>query len=218
MLVHPSRRRSVELLRDSRLLHEILPEAIGVLMGDDALSDQRCPPWDRTLAVLERLGQPSFAVSLAGLLREIWLAKRPDEAWYEAFCRRWRLSNHDAEVAHFCLCQEEVVRTASRIPWPRLQRILIDPRIDSLLTYAESVSVVIDGDAREIEFCRQRLQLPAAELNPSPLITGDDLRVAGVRPGPIYKEILEQLRDAQLLQQLRSRDEALAWVRQRWKV
>jgi hypothetical protein len=51
--------------------------------------------------------------------------------------------------------------------------------------------------------------MPRETLNPPPLITGDDLKAEGLRPGPVFRTILEAVRDAQLLRQVQTREEAL---------
>jgi len=45
------------------------------------------------------------------------------------------------------------------------------------------------------------------------LLTGRDLIELGYAPGPRFKKILAAVEDAQLEGKLRSRDEALQWVR-----
>ena len=90
-----------------------------------------------------------------------------------------------------------------------MQRVLVAPRIDELLGYAQAAAEVIDGNAAEIEFCRQKLALPESQLNPPPLITGEDLKRLGIPPGAVYRPILEQVRDAQLERNITSREEAL---------
>jgi poly(A) polymerase len=59
------------------------------------------------------------------------------------------------------------------------------------------------------------LALPPDQLNPLPLITGDDLKRLGLTPGPAYRDILDAVRDAQLDERLATRDDALAFVQQR---
>jgi len=66
------------------------------------------------------------------------------------------------------------------------------------------------------EFLRNEL----AELDRKPqiippLITGEDLLSLGVRPGPTMGDLLNEVRDRQLGEELKSRDEALEWLRQR---
>jgi len=49
-----------------------------------------------------------------------------------------------------------------------------------------------------------------------PLLRGDDLRSLGLRPGPIYRDILNSLRYARLDGQVQSRDDELRFVRRRF--
>jgi len=55
-------------------------------------------------------------------------------------------------------------------------------------------------------------KLPPAEIRPSPLLSGDDLRAAGYVPGPLFKEILTAVEDAQLEGRLHSKQEAMRFV------
>jgi len=48
------------------------------------------------------------------------------------------------------------------------------------------------------------------------MLTGDDLLAAGVPAGPIYKQLLQQARNAQLDGLIRTKEEALAMVA-KWK-
>jgi poly(A) polymerase len=53
-------------------------------------------------------------------------------------------------------------------------------------------------------------------VRPAPLITGHDLIDAGYQPGPRFKEILGAVEDGQLEERLRSRDEAMEFVRRQF--
>jgi hypothetical protein len=114
------------------------------------------------------------------------------------------------------LAEEPLILQAGQLPWPRLQRLLIAPRIDELLGYCEAVArgAGVSPAVQEIEFCRAKLALPEAELDPPPLITGEDVKAAGIAPGPEYRALLDAARDAQLLGQIATRDAALALVKQ----
>jgi tRNA nucleotidyltransferase/poly(A) polymerase len=64
------------------------------------------------------------------------------------------------------------------------------------------------------------LQNEIAELDRKPqiippLVTGDDLLALGIKPGPAMGELLTEVRDRQLGEELKSRAEALEWLRQR---
>ena len=48
-----------------------------------------------------------------------------------------------------------------------------------------------------------------ADFAPSPFITGDDLTAAGLKPGKLFKRVLDDVYDAQLEDRVRSKDEAM---------
>jgi poly(A) polymerase len=56
-------------------------------------------------------------------------------------------------------------------------------------------------------------ELGPEEIRPKRLLTGDDLIAKGYRPGPLFSKILTQLEDAQLEGTIKTRDEALEWLR-----
>lgn len=189
ILTHASRVRGVELLLETGLLEVVLPEITPAVQSRDH--------WSRTLAILGSLHAPTFAMSLAALLRELHLAEPPRSIARIAF-DRWKLSTDELAGVEKLLREEPLVRTARQQPWPKLQRVLVAPRAAELLGYCQAVVRAIDGFTDEIDFCRQQLSLPLEALNPPPLITGDDLKQAGIPQGPIYREILDTIRDAQL--------------------
>ncbi len=49
-----------------------------------------------------------------------------------------------------------------------------------------------------------------------PALTGGDLQALGIRPGPVYRAILDALRDARLDGRARTREDELALVRRRF--
>jgi poly(A) polymerase len=67
-----------------------------------------------------------------------------------------------------------------------------------------------DADPRPALFCEEFLaRTPPDELNPPPLITGDDLVELGMSPGPKFKKLLDQVRTAQLDGEILDRAEAI---------
>jgi len=52
----------------------------------------------------------------------------------------------------------------------------------------------------------------AGELDPPPLLTGDDLKALGLPPGPLFKRVLDAVRERQLDGGLATRQSALAFV------
>jgi poly(A) polymerase len=61
-------------------------------------------------------------------------------------------------------------------------------------------------------------QMPPSELKPPPLITGQDLIAAGYQPGPAFARILAAVEDEQLESRIRTPEEAMEWVRERFRV
>ncbi|MCL4201491.1 MAG: CCA tRNA nucleotidyltransferase [Pirellulaceae bacterium] len=212
MLEHAQRRRGIELLVESGLLPVIFPELEE--MVDGSTLNQSLAAWQQTLQILERLNRPSSSAALAALLRGLVAEQENGPQRIEPIGQRLRLSNDERAEIAFLIEHETDVRAARRIPWPRLQRVLIQRFSPSLLTYGQAVAEVLDGTTEEVEFCRGKLELPATELDPPPLITGNDLRASGLPPSPVYRQILERVRDAQLEGRIRNRDEALALARQ----
>lgn len=64
-----------------------------------------------------------------------------------------------------------------------------------------------------IEQAVEQLARTPAGLAPEPLITGDDLVAAGLRPGPAFRRLLEAVYDAQLEGRVRDRAEGLELAR-----
>jgi poly(A) polymerase len=56
-------------------------------------------------------------------------------------------------------------------------------------------------------------EFAAAPLIPPPLITGHDLKMLGLAPGPHFKQILDAVSERQLEGTLTTREAALDWVR-----
>jgi poly(A) polymerase len=123
------------------------------------------------------------------------------------------LPRNDVHGIEHLLEHEAVVLEARRLPWSRLQRILIAPRADDLLHYCRAVANVRQTGEEDVSYCYEKLGLPPAELNPPPLVTGHDLRQLGLPPGPQYRTLLTAIRDLQLDGELATGADALDWVR-----
>lgn len=206
MLEHDQRRRGAQLLQRSRLLAIIFPELAAPESDAGSSSDAG---WLQTLEILHRLDRPAFSTALAALLRPLVVPGARDLKVVEEICQRLRLGNQHRREIRFLLAHESAIRGAARVPWPRLQRILVQPESAQLMVYGQAVAEVLDGGADAIDFCRHKLSLPRAQWDPPPLIRGDDLRALGPSPGPQYAVVLEAIRDAQLEGRLATRAAAL---------
>jgi poly(A) polymerase len=63
---------------------------------------------------------------------------------------------------------------------------------------------------------RKREEFATEPIIPPPLVRGDDLIALGFKPGPEFGQILEAVETRQLEGRLRTTDEALEWVKQRY--
>ncbi len=209
MLAAPSRARAVHLLDEVGLLDAILPEVARARRSVEATPIGRPgdEAWAVALEVLEALVSSRFPVALAALLYPF-----VDAAASEAIGRRWKLSNDERARTRWLVEHHGLLLEARRLPWPRLQRVLIHEGIDDLLALDEAAARAAEVELADIEFCRQRLALPREVLDPTPLVTGDDLIAHGVPRGKQYPRLLEAVRDAQLEGRITTREEALRLV------
>lgn len=68
-------------------------------------------------------------------------------------------------------------------------------------------------DLSNYDFCREKLEeYTSEEVKPDPLIGGQDLIELGLKPGPLFSEILAKVEDLQLERVLGSREQALEFV------
>jgi tRNA nucleotidyltransferase/poly(A) polymerase len=196
MLLGPRRARAFGLLRESALLAEVLPELAA--LPDEDRQDER---WTRTLHVLAAFEEPTLPLALAGALHQAG-----EGAMARDLGRRLRYPNKTIDRAAWLLDHWRAVAQADALPWPRLQRVLIHDGAAELV----DLGTAIDSPASPaIALCRGKLALPSDELNPAPLITGDDLVAHGIAPGALFRSLLEQVRDAQLEGRIHDSDEAL---------
>ena len=200
ILIDENRATGMRLLLETGLAAVILPE---VVPNNQKLREG----FQRSLRVIDRFNAPGFSLVLAGLLHD-----RVDAADAKEVCRRWRLSNRHSDRVTWLVANHLALKGARTKRWSELQKILVAEGIDDLLTLSEAECQVDGVVTREIDWCRSLLERPAEELDPPPLLSGDDLISHGVVPGPNYGVLLQRVRDAQLDEKVRSREEALALV------
>ena len=196
-LLDAHRARAARLLKETGLLRQLLPELDSV---DAAVYEQ-------TAEILDRLRSPSLSAALAALL----LPVRGQLSCREV-ARRLRLTNKEGELAEWLAGHVGQVAEAEQLPWPVMQRLLVHPGGEEMVALHEAI---VGHEDSATAFCRAKLRLPPEQLNPLPLVTGDDLIAHGIRPGRHFARLLEHLRDAQLENQITDRSQALE-LADRW--
>ena len=221
-------RRGFELLDEAGLLKEVLPEI-------KALQGVQQPPefhpegdvWTHTLMMLEGLHNPTPTLALGVLLHDV--GKPPTFSVRE----RIRFDNHvevGARMAEDILKRlrfpsretervVELVRHHLRFKdFPQMRRstqlrFLRLPGFDEHLELHRLDCLSSHRDLTNYELARRMLEeTPPQEIKPAPLVRGDDLIAKGYEPGPLFKQILQTVEDAQLEGRVRSREDALELV------
>lgn len=197
MLVNEHRRRAVELLIETGLLENILPELKS--WQDDSVAR------DQVLTQLAALVDPGFAVALAALLEKSVSVKE-----FKRLGKRLKLPNQVIDHGAWILKHASTLADAHEKPWSEIQPLLIQPEVQDAICFMKARS----ADRNSIEFIKERLSWPPEKLNPAPLLNGDTLRDLGVEVGPIYAEILTKTRNQQLNGQISTQAEAIALAKQ----
>jgi hypothetical protein len=198
MLSEPGRVEAVRLLLATGLARFVLPEIVPA-------DDQARRRLDHALRVLDQLDRPPFPRALAALLGGL-----VDPAALSGVGFRWRLSNKEIDRAGWLVENRDALRGAAGRPWSVVQKVLIADGAEDLLAIDEAIRRADGGDLGEVQWCRAMWARPRHELDPSPLVTGNDLIERGVPPGPRYRILLDEIRAAQLDGRVRTREEALA--------
>jgi len=233
MLTEGAARQAFELLDETWLLQQVLPE-IGAMKGVEQ------PPqfhpegdvWIHTRMMLEGLpANASPTLAWGVLLHDVGkpptfqsAAETGDRIRFnhhvqvgvgmaEAICRRLRFSNEETEQIlalvdnHMKFGAVEEMRAAT------LKRFVRLPRFDEHLALHRLDCLSSHRNLDSYEFVRRFLEMtPPEQVRPERLLNGDDLQEMGFQPGPLFSRILQALEDAQLEGQIRTQEEAQTYV------
>jgi poly(A) polymerase len=234
MLTEGAARRAFELLDESRLLKEVLPE-VAAYQGVEQ------PPqfhpegdvWVHTLLLLDGLkARGPATLAWAALLHDVGkpptFRRAPDRIRFDnhadigakmaaAICERLRMSNDEREQIVSIVAQHMKFPELPKMRESTLKRFLRQPRIEEHLEMHRLDCLASHGDLSLHAFAEQKLrETPPEQIRPAPLITGAELIAAGYQPGPQFKEMLAEVEDGQLEGKLTSEAEAMEFVRERF--
>lgn len=239
LLTEGAARRAFELLDATGLLKACLPEIA-------AMKGVAQPPefhpegdvWVHTLLMLEKLrpGTPA-TLAWAVLLHDVGkpptfvpMEETGDRIRFDghaeigarmaaAICRRLRFSVDDTEqiealVANHLRFKDvfqmrpATLKRFARLPGFQEEHLELH-RLDCLASH---------GNLDAYEFVRRFLrETPPEEVRPPRLLTGEDLKAMGFRPGPRFKEILHAVEEGQLEGKLIRREDAMEFVRREYR-
>ena len=231
MLTEGHARRAFELLDETGLLIQVLPEV-------KKMQGVQQPPqfhpegdvWVHTLMLLEGLpAGVSKTLALGVLLHDVGkpptFRVAPDRIRFdshaevgtrmaEEICRRFHLSNEETHQVCSLVANHMRFGDVMKMKESTIKRFFRLPRFEEHLELHRLDCLSSHRDLSLYDFAREKFRtLPAQQIRPDPLITGNDLIAAGFSPGPKFKELLTAVEDAQLEGAIASKDEALSLVK-----
>jgi poly(A) polymerase len=221
----------MNLLYELHLVSPILPEAMpmkGLPQGPpDAPTGDL---WDHVIRVLDLLGpNVSFPLAFAAFLHDIGKprtqGRTPDRYTFyyhehvgkrlaSEICVRLRFSNEERERIEWLVEKHQYLCDVRSMKPSKVKTILIHPGIHELLALHRADARATGKSTDHVDYCEQLLrEWSREELNPAPLLSGLDLMALGLEPGPLFKELLDAVREAQLDGLIRATNEAVDLVK-----
>ena len=232
IMVHPSRVRGFDLLVESGLMVQIIPEILD-LQGCEQ-PPQFHPEGDvfiHTRLMLSLLPEEvSLPLVLAVLLHDIG---KPATYTYDEEDQRIRFNGHDkvgADMTEIILrrlkypnatieaAAEMVSRhmgfmNVQKMRKSKLKRFMNGDYFQDEMELHRVDCLGSWGGLDNYDFLKAKAEEFASEpLVPPPLITGKDLIERGQQPGPQFREILTEAQTLQLEGTLKNREQALEWL------
>ena len=237
MFLSSNRTRGWDLLDSSGLMRAILPE-IDAMKGC-AQPEQFHPEGDvfeHTRLMLQFLREKvSVPLVFAVLLHDVAKPRtatvdntgrirfnehdRIGAEMTEEIMRRLRFSGAEIDATVEMVRQHMVFKDVPKMRMAKLKRFMARPTFDDEL---ELHRVDCQGSHRMLDnyefLLRKREEFANEPIIPPPLVCGDDLIALGLKPSPKFGEILEAVETRQLEGTLRTREEALEWVKHEYSL
>ncbi|MGO9777910.1 MAG: CCA tRNA nucleotidyltransferase [Terracidiphilus sp.] len=233
MLTEGHARRAFELLDETGLLAEVLPEAAH--MKGVEQPPQFHPEgdvWTHTLLLLAQLeADCSLPLAWAALLHDVGKPatfRRADRIRFDGhvevgvaiaaeICRRFRFSNDETRQTLSLIENHMRFIDVPRMKDSTLKRFFRLEDFSQHLALHRMDCLAGSGNLETWNFVRKRYEaMPAEAVRPTPLITGRELIAAGYQPGAAFRSMLRTVEDAQLEGTITTPDEALALLRDRF--
>jgi poly(A) polymerase len=233
LLTEGSARRGFELLDESKLLPELLPEIsrmkgveqppqfhpegdvwIHTLMMVEGL-EAGCPLTLAWGVLLHDVGKPPTFTPPAGPNGRIRFDQHVEVGtrMAEEICRRLRFSNEDTEQIAALVANHLRFKDAPQMKPSTLKRFVRLHRFEEHLELHRLDCLSSHRNLDNYNYVWRFLaETPPEEVRPPRLITGEDLKGMGFQPSVRFKEILLAVEDAQLNGKINTREEALRMV------
>ncbi|MCY4604666.1 MAG: CCA tRNA nucleotidyltransferase [Gemmatimonadetes bacterium] len=222
----------LRLLDQSGLLQVLLPE-VAAMRGvpQDAEFHPEGDVWTHVQLLFEHLDAPSAELAWGALLHDIGKPStmvRAERIRFHghdavgakmaaAICGRLRMSNESRRIICTLVADHMRISHVRQMRPSTLMRLLREPHFPELLELHRADCLASHGKLDLYEFCQEQLAaLKKEHLRPPALLTGDDLIALGFAPGPLFREILAAVEDAQLNGRLDNYQSALRFVQRKF--
>jgi len=225
--------RGLVLLRDSRLLPGVLPELIATLLCEQSpdyhpegtvfehirlMLDKMPPdsspslPW---AVILHDIAKPATAERdpATGAIH-FYGHEKVGAAMAERILQRLRFPKKQIEEIVTCVRQHMQFKDVKLMRKATLRRLLLRKTFPLELELHRLDCLGSHGNLEHYEFLvAQAEELKKKPAIRPPLLTGRDLIKLGMKPGPAMGALLDEIREKQLADELKTPREAKAWVK-----
>ena len=129
--------------------------------------------------------------------------------------RRLRFSNHEIEATTEAVRNHMAFKDVQQMRVAKLKRFLARPGFGDELELHRADCLGSHAMLDNYDFLHaKQVEFSSEPLIPKPFVTGHDLILLGLKPGPEFKAILEAAQNRQLEGGFADREAALAWLRE----
>ena len=177
-----------------------------------------------TLLTVEKLGpHPDFELAMAALLHDAGKPEAARRSGAKLFpehcqlgaaiarnvCRRLRLPTAETERIFWLVNRHLYFRDAFKMRPSTLKKAFAHPGFRQLAALHRADALASWGNLEIYDYVMaKRRELADDQVEPVPLLTGDDLIAMGYPPGPLFGRVLDAVRDAQLDGEVTTEEEA----------
>ncbi|MDE2217759.1 MAG: CCA tRNA nucleotidyltransferase [Planctomycetota bacterium] len=234
ILTGPHPHIGIKLLDEFCLLQEILPEVSN--MKGVRQPENFHPEGDvfvHTLLCLSKLvpvclehgmEKPSWTLAMGILLHDIGKTVTFEESDRIRFnlhekvgadmaakiCNRLKTSSAEKERIVWLVLKHLYFKDAQKMRLSKLKRLFAEEGYQELAALCRIDALSSSGDLSDYYYCQEMFnKLTHEEVKPKPLITGRDLIAMGLKPGPLFKDVLTKIEDEQLDGSLTTKEAAI---------
>lgn len=236
MLTANNNGNALELLNESGLLNKILPE-VTMMIGVEQPKEFH-PEGDvftHTRLMFDYSQNPSPELAMGILLHDIgkvdtfeikdrirfnnhWIVS---ERKARGILARLKFSNDSIKTILELIVHHMRFRNVKEMREAKLKRFILMENFDLHLELHRLDCLASHGNLDNYNFVAEKLKVignAEKKILQKPIVTGDDLISMGLTPGPLFKEVIEFVKDSELEGRIRSKEEAVELIKEHFKL